>query len=72
MNHVGYHLRVARERAALSQSQAAKLCGWDSANCISQWECGRTAPGLANLIRLAGAYRCTLDRLVGRVRRERK
>ena len=58
-------LRTARERAGMSQEQAASAIGKEQTE-ISRWERGRHKPSPETLIRLADLYQCSIDALLGR------
>lgn len=58
--------RAARAAAGLTQVEAAKSADLHQVT-ISQIESGRQLVTVENLLRLADAYGCTLDALVGRV-----
>jgi transcriptional regulator with XRE-family HTH domain len=55
----GFWLRVARERAGLSQAEVARRLGMSPASksTLSAWESGNREPPLATIIRLARLYR---------------
>lgn len=56
-------LKAAREKAGLTQKQAADAMGrTQSAVCL--WEQGKTAPTAAQLPKLAALYGCTVDDLL--------
>ena len=59
-------LRIARERAGLSQSDLAEKAGFQ-ASAISHFETGRRSPSFENLRRLSDALGVTTDYLIGRV-----
>jgi Zn-dependent peptidase ImmA (M78 family)/DNA-binding XRE family transcriptional regulator len=61
---IGTHLRFARERAGLSQAEAATFAGVPR-EVISYWENDRRVPGLAQLTRLADAYGVATSVLLG-------
>lgn len=59
-----FKLREMRERAGLSQQEAAMAVGRTPA-CLSNWERGYREPGLNEACLLADAYHCSLDELAG-------
>lgn len=61
---VADRLRLARQRAGLTQTQAANKLGI-APNTISGWESGTRMPRAPELARLAALYGCTTDYMVG-------
>lgn len=62
---IGYHLKVQREAANLSQGELAKQTGITQA-AISRWEDNLRTPNIESCIKLADFYGISLDELVGR------
>ena len=60
---IGGKVRDARSRAALSQSQAAKLLGMDRSN-LSHIEQGRSRLTLENLVKIPRAFGCKITDLL--------
>ena len=58
-------LREMRERAGMQQQDAAKALGV-SAQSLSYWENGKRNINLADAVKLADLYKCSLDELAGR------
>ena len=56
--------RKARLSAKMTQAQAAEKIGVDPITII-QWEKGSNKPTKKNLEKMAKAYRCTIDELLG-------
>jgi transcriptional regulator with XRE-family HTH domain len=57
-------IRAKRDAAGWTQRQLAQMLDTDQGT-VSRWENGDT-PELRYLVRLAGAFNCTLDELVPR------
>lgn len=51
-------LRMCRMRAGYTQTELALIIGVNQ-GAISQWESGKTAPTMKNLIRLAEVFKCS-------------
>jgi len=62
---IGRRIADARSRRGLTQTQVADLIGV-SERTLSQWESGRGVPSADDAGRLAQAFRCSLDWLIGR------
>lgn len=62
---LGQRLQEARKGAGFSMEAAGALCSV-TRSAVSQWESGTTLPGLNHVATLAGAYRRSIDWLVGR------
>lgn len=58
-------LREMRERAGMQQQDVAKALGV-TAQSLSYWENGKRNVNLADAVRLADLYGCSLDELAGR------
>ena len=58
-------LRNIRTERGYTQEQLALYSGLQP-SAISHFETGRRRPSMGNLVQLADALGCTLDRLVGR------
>lgn len=58
-------LREMRERAGMQQQDVAKALGV-SAQSLSYWENGKRNVNLADAVKLADLYKCSLDELAGR------
>lgn len=63
--HYGPSFRQARERAGLSQNAASRASGV-TVSAISMCEAGQRVPSVFTAWRLADAYGCTVDELIGR------
>lgn len=61
---LGTNLRLARERAGLSQAEAAEAVGIPR-EMISYWENERRVPGIAQLALLADVYGVVTEALIG-------
>lgn len=55
-------LRKARERAGLTQKEAARLFGL-APSAVSQWDSGQTMPRAKLIPRVAEVYGCTVAEL---------
>ena len=62
---IGYHLKMQRELAKLTQGELAKETGITQA-AISRWEDDLRVPNIESCIKLADFYGISLDELVGR------
>lgn len=60
---LGERIRMQRQRAGLSQEKLAELTGV-SRQAVAKWEADRSAPGTANLFRLAEIFGTTVDLLL--------
>lgn len=65
MNAVSNAIRAARHAAGMTVMEAAVASGATSAY-IYRVEEGRSVPSVTTAIKLADAYGCSLDKLVGR------
>ncbi len=65
MKECSNSLRQHRERAGLTQSEAAAALGFVGNDRISHWERGRAVPSLRNLFNLAALYRALPHELYG-------
>ena len=65
MSAVSNAIRAARHAAGMTVMEAAAASGVTSAY-IYRVEEGRSVPSMTTAIKLADAYSCTLDKLVGR------
>ena len=61
---MGNVLRELREKQGLTQAQLASQLQVHQ-TAVSQWECGRTFPDRATIIKLAAFYRVSADILLG-------
>jgi transcriptional regulator with XRE-family HTH domain len=57
-------LRQLRTQGQLTQVQLAEKFGF-TGKAVSTWEKGTREPGIADLVRLAEVFNCTLDFLMG-------
>lgn len=60
MRALGKELKAAREKAGMTQEQAAQAIGATQLT-ISNWELGKKTPGLKMFITLLNAYDATFD-----------
>lgn len=60
---LGERIRTQRQSAGLSQEKLAELTGV-SRQAVAKWEADRSAPGTANLFRLAEIFDTTVDLLL--------
>lgn len=60
---LGERIRAQRQGAGLSQEKLAELTGV-SRQAVAKWEADRSAPGTANLFRLAEIFGTTVDLLL--------
>jgi transcriptional regulator with XRE-family HTH domain len=67
IRRIGRHVRVLREKAAISQAQLAQKAGL-SQRAVRELEAGRTNPSLATVVGVAGALGVGLDELVAAAR----
>ena len=58
------NLKRLRKEANLSQAELSALLGVHQ-TAVSQWECGRTAPDVRSLKKLAALYSVTIETLLG-------
>lgn len=58
------NLKRLRKEAKLSQAELSALLGVHQ-TAVSQWECGRTAPDVRSLKKLAALYSVSLEALLG-------
>lgn len=65
MSAVSNAIRAARHAAGMTVMEAAAASGVTNA-FIYRVESGRSVPSVTVAIKLADAYSCTLDKLVGR------
>ena len=56
-------IRAARMAAGFSQCELARLMG-TTPGAVSQWENGRTRPGISKLTRLANVLSVTVEELL--------
>ena len=56
-------IRAARVAAGISQCELARLMG-TTPGAVSQWESGRTKPGIGRLTRLASVLSVTVEELL--------
>ncbi len=61
---IGTTIKKLRRERDMTQEQLAELLGI-TANAVSQWECDRTAPDIAQLPALANIFRVSADVLLG-------
>ncbi|MBQ7378102.1 MAG: helix-turn-helix transcriptional regulator [Clostridia bacterium] len=61
---IGSTIKKLRREREMTQEQLAECLGI-TANAVSQWECDRTAPDIAQLPMLARVLQVTTDRLLG-------
>ena len=65
VNGLPARLKQMRERAGLSQRQAAERLNV-SASIISGYETGERTPSVENLLALSNLYKCSVDYLLGK------
>lgn len=63
LRQVGRHVRLAREKAGLTQSQLAESAGISS-RAVRELEAGRSNPTLATMVAIVDVLGFTLDELV--------
>ena len=61
---IGSTIKKIRREREMTQEQLAEYLGI-TANAVSQWECDRTAPDIAQLPILARVLQVSTDRLLG-------
>ena len=61
---IGLTIKKLRRERDLTQEQLAEYLGI-TANAVSQWECDRTAPDIAQLPMLSSIFRVSADVLLG-------
>ena len=61
---IGYHLKMQRELAKLTQGELAKETGITQA-AISRWEDDLRVPNIESCIKLADFYGISVDELIG-------
>lgn len=61
--HIPNLLRKHRKLVGYKQSEVAEILDLKSANRISRWEKGQSAPGLINLLKLSIIYSTLCDQL---------
>ena len=61
---IGLTIKKLRRERDMTQEQLAELLGI-TANAVSQWECDRTAPDIAQLPMLSNIFRVSADVLLG-------
>ena len=61
---IGLTIKKLRRERDMTQEQLAELLGI-TANAVSQWECDRTAPEIAQLPMLSNIFRVSADVLLG-------
>ena len=61
--HIPNLLRKHRKLVGYKQSEVAEILDLKSANRISRWEKGQSAPGLLNLLKLSIIYSTLCDQL---------
>lgn len=66
---LGANLLAKRESSRLSQGEAARRARVNR-EMLSRWENGKIAPDIDSLLRMAVAYSCAIDDLVGGVDEE--
>ena len=64
MEHIGQKIKDLRKKADLTQDRLADYLGV-SAQAVSKWELGQTAPDLALIAPLCRVLGCTADELLG-------
>lgn len=62
---LGKRIRVARQRASMSQDALAKAIGVGNQSTVAGWERGRTEPDAEMLARLADILKVSTDQLLG-------
>lgn len=61
---IGQRLKEARNKAGLTQQEAAKELGYKAGQTVSLWECGDTMPKGDDWFKLGLLYGVSLDLLV--------
>ena len=64
MEHIGQRIKDLRKKADLTQDRLADYLGV-SAQAVSKWECGISAPELSMIVPLTGIFGVTADELLG-------
>lgn len=60
---MGSSIKIMRVREGLTQGELARRIGVRQ-TAVSQWECGKTHPGVKNLHKLAKTLNCSIDALM--------
>ena len=64
MEHIGQKIKDLRKKAEMTQDRLADYLGV-SAQAVSKWELGQTAPDLSLIAPLCKVLGCTSDELLG-------